>query len=249
MKIKLVCIATRKYTQFIQPFLESAHKYFFPDDDVNVVIFTDDTEKAVLWQTGPETRRFSTTDIEVPSYGFPEATMLRYSVFADHKLYLQDCDFIFYCDIDSKFVDYVGKDDELATYIREARYSKLFCTRHPGFWNGSTGSWETRRESLSYVDNKDRALFYAAGGFLGGSYNEFINLSSVCGELVGGDLRRGITPVWHDESSLNKYISCVNKNVSFLSPAYVYPEGCDWFNWQGPPRILALKKDHKEIRS
>jgi len=163
-------------------------------------------------------------------------------------MYLRDSDYVFYCDVDSRFVDYVGKDDELAEYIREARYSKLFCTRHPGFWDGKTGSWETRRESLSYVDPSMRALFYVAGGFIGGSCVEFLNLAGVCSELIRSDLRKGVMACWHDESFLNKYISCINTNVSFLSPAYVYPEGCDWFTWQGSPRILALQKDHKAMR-
>jgi len=253
MKVKLVCIATRKYTQYIDQFIVSAQKYFFPYDDVNVVIFSDAPSLNVgLQQHRPDhyDYTFAVTDVKIPSHGFPEATLLRYRIFSEHSLYLLGSDYVFYADIDSTFVDYVGHDDELSEYIREARYAKLFCTRHPGFWNGTTGSWETNEKSLSYVTPASRAPFYAAGGFVGGSYTEFLNLSGVCSELILGDLRKEITAQWHDESALNKYISCINTKVSFLAPAYVYPEERpDWFTWQGTPRILALKKNHEEIRS
>lgn len=248
MRIKLVCIATNKYTQYIPQFIESASKYFFPDDELVIDIFTDSPDKVVMWRF--YSSRVQITDIEIPSYKFPEATMLRYHIFTENASYLLGSDLVFYADIDSKFVDYVGKDDELAEYIRETRYSKLFCTRHPGFWDKQSGSWEDRRESLCYVDSTSRAPFYVAGGFLGGSTTEFLNLSGVCSELIRGDLRNGLTPRWHDESAYNKYISCINKNVSFLSPAYVYPEEKpDWFTWTGTPKILALKKNHEEMRS
>lgn len=248
MLIKLVCIATNKYTQYIPQFVGTASQYFFPDDRVVIDVFTDDSEKVIqLRHLFPKVQL---TEIEIPSYKFPEATMLRYQIFTENISYLLGSDFVFYADIDSKFVDFVGKDDELSEYISQSRYSKLYCVRHPGFWQGATGSWEDRKESLCYVDSMSRALFYAAGGFVGGSLNEFLNLSGVCSELIRGDLRNGITPRWHDESALQKYISVINKNVSFLTPAYVYPEEKpDWFTWTGKPRILALKKNHEEIRS
>ena len=252
MKIKLVCIATRKYTQYIQQFLESAKKYFFPDDDVNVVIFTDNPEATAFWQTGPEARSFSITDVEIPAYGFPDATLLRYHIFSEHSMYLQGSDYVFYCDIDSRFVDYVGKDDTLSKFIANpfnVPTHKYFLTCHPGFWQGG-GSWEERLESLCCAV-QHRAGYYVAGGFLGARTLDFLNLSDVCSALIRGDSRKGITAKWHDESALNKFISCVDMSNNYLPPEYVWPQDCDWFKpdpkWK--PRILALKKDHEAIRS
>lgn len=245
MRIRLVCIATNKYIEYLPQFIESAAQFFFPDHDLSIVVFTDNPIKVMEWHNRT---RATVTYIEIPSYKFPEATMLRYHVFSENAVYIEDCDYIFYADIDSKFVDYVGKGDMLAEVIEHSQ-CKYYTVAHPGFWDNGRGSWETRPASLCYVA-EGRKLPYVAGGFLGAPTNDFLNLSGVCSELIRGDLRKGIIPTWHDESALNKFVSCVDDHCMILPPAYVYPEERpDWFTWTGKPKILALKKNHEEVRS
>jgi len=245
MTTNLVCIATRKYIQYVPQFIESALKFFFNTEEGfrHITIFTDASEETMRsWESSV------VTCVTIPSYGFPHATMLRYSIFSEHAEYLRPYDYTFYADVDSKFVSHVGNGDMLAEVITHSQ-CKYYVVAHPGFWDSGKGSWESRPASLCHVPD-GRKLPYVAGGFLGAPTTDFLNLSEVCSALINGDLRKGITPTWHDESALNKFVSCIDDHCIILPPAYVYPEERPaWFTWTGTAKILALKKNHEEMRS
>ncbi|MBW3019702.1 globoside alpha-1,3-N-acetylgalactosaminyltransferase 1, partial [Candidatus Woesearchaeota archaeon] len=53
MKVGLLIIATNKYTQFLQPLIESADKYFLPNQEVTYFVFTNqeiniDTDRSIV---------------------------------------------------------------------------------------------------------------------------------------------------------------------------------------------------------
>ena len=70
-------------------------------------------------------------------------------------------------------------------------------------------------------------------------------MAKIITENIYQDLKNNIIAIWHDESHLNRfYID--NKPTLILSPSYCYPE-----SWNLPykKRLLALDKNHKEVRS
>jgi len=118
-------------------------------------------------------------------------------------------------------------------------------TIHPGFYNRPRHTWsyERRQSSCAYIPTNE-GIHYFAGGFVGGSTQEFLHMSCIISEWRQKDLRNGIVPVWHDESLLNKYY-LVTPPDTVLDPSYCHPE-----KWKTgfTPRIVALDKNHKEMR-
>jgi histo-blood group ABO system transferase len=157
---------------------------------------------------------------------------MRYEMYYKAKDLYKDLDYIFATDADMLFVDTVG--DEIL--------SERVATQHPGFV-GRLGTYETNQNSTAYVDIT-KAKYYFAGGFNGGSKNEFFRLAETITKNIYVDLSKNLIAVWHDESHLNKYY-IDNQPTLILSPSYCYPE-----SWKLPyqKRLLALDKNHAQMR-
>ena len=224
MKIGLLLIATGKYDIFIEPLIESIEKHFFKNHNVYIFLFTDSDK---------EYDYTNTKIIYKEHKPFPYPTLERYKTFSKNSELFDDCDYLFYCDIDMLFVDDV--DTEIL--------SERVATIHPGFL-GKRGTPETRKESLAYVSPKEKLVYYA-GGFNGGTKNEFLKMSKHLSENIQKDLDRNIIAIWHDESHMNRYF-LDNPPTKVLTPSYCYPE-----SWQLPfkKKLLALDKNHSEIRN
>lgn len=223
MKIGMLLISTGKYDVFVEPLLQSARKYFMKKHDVTFFLFTD-SEK---WK---ETKDVVTTYTKHEP--FPSPTLKRYEIFFNNREILKDQDYLYYCDVDMLFVSEVG--DEIL--------SDRVATIHPGFL-GKRGTPETRKESLAYVSPEEK-MKYFAGGFNGGSSEEFLKMSKVLSENIKKDLEKDIIAIWHDESHMNRYF-INNPPTKELTPSYCYPE-----SWKLPfdKKLLALDKNHKEMR-
>ncbi len=70
-------------------------------------------------------------------------------------------------------------------------------------------------------------------------------MSNFLANNIDIDYSRGIIAVWHDESHMNRYF-IDNSPTVILSPSYCYPENV---NLSYTKRLLALDKNHQEIRS
>jgi len=227
--IGILLVATNKYKQFVSPLVDTIKEYFLVDDDVTIFLFSDRPAAGL-----------PVFNLKIPNLTFPDATLKRYHIFLNFSHLLIDQDYLYYMDVDSKIVSKVDKE-----ILPDAPNQLVLC-RHPGFWEGG-GSWETRVKSMCYVKPEDRLKYYA-GGFLGAKATTFLKVAAELKEMIHKDLLRGITPVWHDESALN-CLAVTYPNIKELPPAYIYPESKkDWFTWPGTPKILALDKDHENIR-
>ena len=222
MKIGLIVIATGKYDVFINPLYESFKKYFLINCDTKMVVFTDKkiTNNEII-------------TIYHEHLGWPNATLKRYHIFDKNKELLSKFDYLYYCDADMLFVDYVGYEI----------LGELVGTIHPGFYN-KYGTYETNLLSLAYVKPNEGKKYYA-GGFNGGKSEKFLMMCEVIKNNIDIDLKNNIVAIWHDESHLNRYF-IDNPPTIELSPSYCYPE-----NWNIPynKKLLALDKDHKKIRN
>lgn len=226
MKIAVNVIATGKYIQFVQPLVDSIEKYFLIGHDITINLFTD-AEPII------NVNRTKFVIHKIPSYKFPEATLLRYHVMTGISY---DCDYIYYFDADMSIVDFIG----------EEFLADILAVRHPGYYmlKGS-GAWETREESITYISPENRKRYYC-GGVQGGSKVRYLTAMFIMRKWITIDIATGIIPIWHDESVWNKYL--ISGNFEELDPSYCMPQSIAKRNYSRishlPAKILALEKEN-----
>jgi len=223
MKVAILLIATgEKYHQYIQPFIESAKQYLKFDHDV------------ILW-TDSYKDYGTKFHFMKESFGYPDETLMRYHTFLERMSILFEYDFLLYSDVDMLWASDVQLDEVVSTGVT--------ATLHPGYV-GRVGTPERRPQSMAYVplgtNNK-----YFCGGFNGGTVQAFTSMAIYIKSCVEIDARKGITPVWHDESYLNRYLLDYPP-ARILTPSFCWPEGCDgkYTSWTEsyPAKLVALTK-------
>lgn len=223
-KVGLLIIATNKYISFLQPLIESADKYFIKNQTVTYFIFTN---KEIDIKTDRKIVK-----INVEHRDWPWMTLGRYEIFSNHSDVLSSMDYLYYCDVDMRFVGEVG--DEIL--------SERVATQHPGYY-GRRGTPETNPNSLACVLPNEK-MEYFAGGFNGGNSIEYIKMSKVISQNIDDDFKKGIIAIWHDESHMNRYF-IDNKPTMILSPSYCYGES---MSIPFEKKLIALDKNHSEMR-
>ncbi len=232
-KVGLIIISTGKYHEFTNPLINSADRYFLNEYDVSYFIFSDKQQNVL-------TNR-NVTQIHIEHVQFPFATMNRFKYFTENKNIFKDMDYLYYADVDALFVNNIG--DEII--------GDLVGVRHCGYYHGG-GTYENNSQSVHYVD-PSLYKYYFAGGFNGGSKENYLKLAEWCYFKIEEDLKNNIIPRWHDESSLNRYF-LDNEPTIILSPSFHYPQNIESFRhlWKSDyfePKILLLEKYHEKVRS
>lgn len=229
-KVALLVIATNKYVEFINQLLESADKYFLNGHNVEYFIFTNkdiDSELDLNLK-----RKYHVLSVQHKEW--PWMTLGRYHIFSKHKSHYSDFDYLYYCDVDMKFEDYIG----------EEIFGKKVVTLHPGYYEDNTvGTPERNPESTAYIPEEAKNLYYA-GGFNGGETKDFLKMSDKLSKNIDIDAKKNIIAIWHDESHLNHYFF-KNKPTLILDPGYCYPE-----NKKIPfkKKLIAIDKNHNLLR-
>ncbi len=231
MKICILTIATNKYLQFVERLYNDIEKNFLNGHEINCLLFTDHEV-----ETSNNVRVH-----QIDHEPWPMPTLKRYNYFIKEKNFILEHDYCFYLDADMRIDSIVG--DEIL--------SDLVATMHPyqSFYNISEMSYDRNPKSLAYVPDGEGKTYYA-GGFNGGKSEKFLKMSKHIAENVNTDLENNIVALWHDESHMNRYLIdnppslALDPNYCFAeefigSPSYIYKE----------PKIIALKKNHNELRS
>jgi len=221
-KVGLCIVATGRYYTFAQQLIVSARKHFCKNHNVTYFVFTD----------GPIMQAPDVVKIYQKRLGWPYDTLMRDVIYDQYKEKLGQMDYLFATDADMLFVANVG--DEVLT--------SLVATQHPGYI-GHRGTYERNQISTAYVRDNE-GTYYFAGGFYGGTSQEFLKMVAVITDNIKKDLEKDFIAVWHDESHKNRYF-IDNPPTLVLSPSYCYPE-----NWKLPyhKKLLALDKDHAKLR-
>lgn len=198
--------------------------------------------------------------IPTEAVAFPYPTLLRYNLFLQEEEKLKEFDYIFFCDIDMKFVGPVG-DEILGEGITAAV--------HPGYHIRTVlhPPIETNPKSASYIHRSGKVVndpiarnangqllgsrflpLYYAGGFQGGKSDKFIEAMKETKKIIETDLNMSYIPRWNDESAWNKYLDTHEPEI-VLSPSYIYPDslikeyyepivwGCSY-----PPKLMTITK-------
>jgi histo-blood group ABO system transferase len=234
MKIGLLNIATNRYLEFVDTLYDSARKFFLSKEDleVNFFLFTNLPEKVL---------RTDVTVINQEHYPWPGMTLRRYEIFYNHRDVLSKMDYLYYCDIDMVFEGYVGSEvigDSVGTI-------------HPGFWDAPNHvlSYERNPISKAHVAFGEGSRYFA-GGFNGGTSENFLKMSESIYKDIEEDRGKGYIAVWHDESHLNRYF--INNPPSvILDPSYCFPRDAVWAQehpYRATKKLCALEKDHKEFQ-
>jgi len=231
MKICILTIATNKYIQFVERLYNNLEENFLNGHELECLLFTEhDVETS-------DNVHVSKIDHEP----WPMPTLKRYNYFIKEKELISKYDYCFYFDVDMGIVGKVG--DEVL--------DDLVATMHPyqSFYPKEERSYDRNPNSLAYVPPGEEGEFYYAGGFNGGSTKRFLEMAEVIAERVNTDLENGVIALWHDESQMNRYL-IDNPPTLSLTPSYCFAEE-QMNNSQYPyePKIIALKKNHNELRS
>ena len=198
--IALVLIATGgpRYTQYVNPLIESANKYF-PEHET--FVFTDNMDLV----------RDDRLLIPTPDLGWPRATLMRYHMINQNKSLFDKHSHIFYCDIDMLFVAPINPPEILTpglTAVEHPGYPDAFC-RDP--------------KSTAYIPEWHNPMYYQ-GCFQGGGRDTFLQMSETIAGRIDEDDKNGVMAIWHDESHYNKYLFQDARPSKVLTPAYCMPE-------------------------
>ena len=230
MKICILTIATNKYLQFVEKLYDDIAEKFLPDAEVNCLLFTDHE----IEETS-ENVRVHYIDHEP----WPMPTLKRYNYFVKEKDYILEHDYCFYLDADMRIDAPVGEEVLSDLVATQHGYQSM----HPK----EQMSYDRNPECLAYVAPGDEVTYYA-GGFNGGKTTKFMEMAEVIADRVNRDLEKDIIALWHDESHMNRYM-IDNPPTLALNPEYCYAE--EFIGTQYPfqnPKIIALKKNHAELR-
>jgi hypothetical protein len=240
--VGIFCIGTGNYIQYLDQLIESIEDKFLVDYKKMYFISTDQVKTAENICNKYNVKY----NIDfIYKKGFPLDTLYRYKYLLSHDVIVElCCDYIYYLDIDMKIVDTVGEE------IFPSKDKPLVGTYHPGFYyaKNKNGDVETNPESTAYIDESEKINKYIAGGFNGGITRYFIDMAKDIQKNIDIDKSNDIIAVWHDESQLNRYMINNNNIFKFLSPDYCFPENY-WQELPGHARILALDKQHHQIRN
>ena len=238
--IVVLNIATNKYLEYWKELVDSAEDNTVQEDNVHFWLFTDQPEEAKNYAMN-----FSNISVhvfEIPSLGWPEATLLRYEIFLD-QVFKSEAGIFVYLDADML----IAKSPWRA--IREKlSYSEICLVQHPGYWRpsgierilcylrdtrlllrdcllliryGALGKWEVRNRSIAYVPRSLRKYYYC-GGMWFGRRNAIRRMIDQLASNVRTDSSRGLVAVWHDESHLNKW--AINNKHSDETPRLCFDE-------------------------
>lgn len=231
-------ISTRKYKQFVEPLIAQIDEFFLPDYPKTIFLFTDEYQR--LLRSRNEIRQ-----IIIPSYGFPYASLYRFKTFYNNWQSLEECNHLFYLDVDMAVVSNIG--DEILG-------DGLTITRHPGFFiNNGWGSPNVSPQSLAFVPIAERKKYFA-GGFSGGKAVVYLSMAKKLAHNIEDDEKRGVMAEYHDESHLNAYV-VEHPEIPLieLTPSYCMVEQPHlqkaWGIDNLDKKIIALAKNHKELRS
>ncbi len=197
MNVALLVIATgERYHQYIDPLLTSARSYFVPHEPI-------------LWSDRWEYGKYPRFDKK--NAGFPNTTLYRYNTFLEQRRTLECYDYVYYVDVDMRFVAPVKEEDIISDGIT--------AVLHPGYL-GLNGTPEKNPESAAYCPVVRN---YFCGGFIGGRTDAFLKMSETIAAAVDSDTGKGIRAVWNDESHSNRYLYD-NPPSKILGPEFCYPE-------------------------
>lgn len=242
MKVGVLFICTGNlYWPFAQEAVRGAKQFLLPNHEKDFFIWSDMPKEIDLGMTVFET--------EHTHWPFP--TLMRYHIFLQQEEILKGYDYLFYSDIDMRYVDTVG-EEILGEGLTAAQHPMYALDKH--LWP----PYEPNPNSAAYIPRPGRVIvepdgrsrfqpLYFAGGFQGGRTKDYLEAMRAMKRMIDHDFLMNYIPIWNDESIWNRYLFDYPPAV-VLNPSYVCPDslikeyyepiwGCSY-----QPKIITLTK-------
>ncbi len=224
--LDVLVIATGRYVTYASELIDSFDGTIDENQfAVRFIVFTDNCSHF----TQKKLDRVRISSIEIESYGWPLATLLRYQIFQQHWESVR-APVVMYLDADTRLRDNLKLD-----VLVNALENKKFCAvEHPGYFRRSRivqfliktrfGPWEGRRESAAFVPMVHRRS-YICGGVWFGERSVVEKLCFELAEAVNIDQDRGLIAKFHDESHLNRWRLDNPLITNLLEPTWAWADG------------------------
>lgn len=227
-KVTVFYIATGKYLSMWDDFFLSFKKYFLPESDRKIILFTDQ----------PETIKTDSivNPVKIKSYSWPYITLLRFHIFMEHFELWKDSDYVLFLN-----ANYLFKK-KISTNILPS--SGLFAGQHSTYWNKTPDKfpYERNPKSTAYVPH-GKGKHYFQGAINGGTSQAFAEMCNELIKRIDEDLKNEIIAIWHDESHLNCYLT--QHKVKLLHRYYLWPE--ERYRWYRKPFVTAILRDKRKM--
>ena len=236
-EIGIVSVATREYIHYWKNMVQSSLNTTSESISFKFYVFTDQVDEVLEFN---KSNTFTIECIQIGSLGWPDATLLRYSLISEHKHLLLE-KHLMYLDADMLFIDHF-EDDLFEKFAK----SEMMLVKHPGFFRprhfkkvqfyftniktflsdlsmylrvGGLGSWEISKASAAYVPRQKRQTYFC-GGIWMAQRDIFLNFCDLLQRRVNLDLANDYIAIWHDESHLNWWAA--NNPKQSLLPKYCF---------------------------
>lgn len=252
-------VATNIYIEYWKDMVTSLDMHAPEKYPISAHIFTDQPELA--YEIGNTLRNVKVVIHEIPSYGWPEATLLRYRIFSDAAGLLNE-EVLMHLDADMLIAS-----DFTKSLCEALQINEIALVAHPGFWfpnevkslfrlrhpnrhvilrklkeiRGRNGSWEVNQNSSAFVPKENRKQYVCGGTWFGINRSIKLMLRELA-DQVDDDSRRSVVAVWHDESHLNEWAS--RNEYILLDPSFCYVKEYAHLG-ELEPLIVAVTKDAK----
>lgn len=229
--IGVLLICTGKYDQFVKPLLDSFETNFLTREKKKYYLFTD---KEFVDARAHHTK--------IERKGFPGDTLYGFHHFLSIKdLLIKETRYLYYSDM--MCVSEIGNE------ILPTEFKPLIGTSRPGYFTKNLGTPEDDPVSIAYVKQEEYRPCYWVSGFSGGSTLRYLKMAESISKNIDVDSSRGHIAKWHDESHLNRYFISNLREVKTMNPSYCYSATHSSGNSYITPRLFALDKNYKEVRS
>mgnify|MGYP002628069565 CR=1 FL=1 len=242
--ISVFVIATNAYVEYALNLIRSSSRWGEVETQIQFLLLTD--SEIDVHQFDHKGNSITVSTFRIPSYGWPEATLLRFHLMADHWEHVTG-EIVMYLDADTEIVSPLIFADlfELST---KSTSNGVTPVLHPGYFNRSRlrnalnqtrlGPWENRRHSTAYVPYKSRKN-YVCGGVIWGLNKAFFQLCTDIKAKIDMDLLHNIVAKHNDESHLNNWFT-IHPTIA-ATPEWAFASG--YSNLAGlVPRIEVIHK-------
>jgi len=257
MNFAIISIATGiKYVHYWEELVLSFESSSVDVSKITFYLLTDHVSEC---EEFAESKGLRVECFEIPKYGWPEATLLRYREILNVSDKISE-DVLIYLDADMLICQ-----DFISTLSPKDWENGIALVAHPGYWRssgisfithyfqnptkilrdvflqfrfGGLGTWERNPKSFAFVQRRFRKRYVCGGTWMGWK-TEFLDLVSECSQAVDNDLERNFIAIWHDESHLNKWNSM--HKVTILNPSYCFDPTYKHLN-KIPELIRAVQK-------
>ena len=240
MTVGVMSVATNLYLDYWKSMVQSAELVSKFEDEVTFFVFTDNLSEVKNFAGTLKNVRVRA--FEITSYGWPEATLLRYQIFSSNMDQM-NTDVLMHLDADMLISrnPWPRVKQKLAT-------EKVCLVLHPGFWRpkgvrrvylyvlhpllaykdlrvkikqGGLGAWESDPKSTAFVPKKYRREYFCGGTWFG-THEAIKELVLTLSEQVSHDLDKNYIAKWHDESHINRW--AIENNHTTENPEMCFDE-------------------------